>query len=86
MRKAVAMIRPFELRQNFYVYEDGNVIAHEHPKMDEINETITSFMHDYGINHLDLVGPKQYNRGLSKKIKEAVSTKYSNNELEINVL
>lgn len=54
--------------------------------MNELNETIFSLMEEYNVVQLDLVGPKQYNRGLSKKIKEAEMTKFSSNKLEINIV
>lgn len=86
MRKIVGMIRPFDMRQSFYVYEDGNKLACEQPRMNELNETIFGFMEEYDVNQLDLVGPKQYNRGLSKKIKEAEMTKFSADKLVINIV
>lgn len=86
MRKIVGMIRPFDMRQNFYVYEDGNKLACEQPRMGDLNKTIFGLMEEYDVTQLDLVGPKQYNRGLSKKIKEAEMTKFSTNKLEINIV
>lgn len=86
MKKIVGMIRPFDIKQNLYVYEDGNKLACKQPKLDELNEIIFSFMQEYDVSQLDLVGPKQYNRGLSKKLKEAEMIKFNKNNLEINVL
>jgi hypothetical protein len=43
-------------------------------------------MQEYDVSQLDLVGPKQYNKGLSKKIKEAEMIKYDKNTLEINIV
>lgn len=86
MKKIVGVIRPFDLRQTFYVYEDGNKIAIEYPTINEINESVFLLSSKYDVNQLDLVGPKQYNRGLSKRIKEAEIAKYNKNTLEINVV
>lgn len=86
MRKIVGMIRPFDMRQNFYVYEDGNKLACEQPRMGELNDAIFNLMEEYNITQLDLIGPKQYNEGLSKKIKEAEITKFNTNKLEINII
>lgn len=84
-RKIIGMIEPFSLRQTFYVYEDGNKIASAEPKIEEINETVFSFMQEYDVNELNLLGPKQYNRGLSKKLKQEELNKFGLNKLEINI-
>jgi hypothetical protein len=86
MRKIIGMIRPFDMKQNFYVYEDGNKLDLASPTIDEINETVFALMQKYDVKQLDLVGPKQYNKGLSKKIKEAELIKYDKNTLEINIV
>ena len=86
MKKIIGIIQPFVATQQIYVYEDGNKLACEQPRMNELNETIFSLMEEYNVVQLDLVGPKQYNRGLSKKIKEAEMTKFSSNKLEINIV
>lgn len=86
MKKIIGIIRPFDLRQTFYVYEDGNKIAVEYPTLNEINESVFSLSSKYEVNQVDLVGPKQYNRGLSKRIKEAEMTKFNENKLEINIV
>lgn len=86
MKKIIGIIRPFDLRQTFYVYEDGNKIAVEYPTLNEINESVFSLSSKYEVSQVDLVGPKQYNRGLSKRIKEAEMTKFNENKLEINIV
>ncbi len=84
-KKIVAMIQPFSLKQNFYIYENGNKIASVSPKTDEIVETVLSFMKEHDVDQLDLLGPKQYNRGLRKKIKEAEMNKFNKDTLIINI-
>jgi hypothetical protein len=86
MKKIIGMIKPFDMKQNFYVYEDGNKLDSASPTIDEISETIFALMQEYDVSQLDLVGPKQYNKGLSKKIKEAEMIKYDKNTLEINIV
>lgn len=85
-RKIVGLIKPFDMKQNFYVYEDGNKLTSAEPKLEEISDTIFSFADQYNITQVDLVGPKQYIRGLTKKIQETEIKKYSKNKLEINII
>lgn len=86
MSKITAVIKPFSLRQNFYVYENGNKIDSANPKIDEINDTIFLFMQKYNVDQLDLIGSKQFNSGLKKKIQEAEFTKFGKTALEINII
>lgn len=86
MKKIVGVLRPFVLEQNFYVYEDGNKIDTAEPTVEEINDTIFNFIDKYQVTQVDLVGPKQYSKGISKKLKEAEIKKYSRNIIEINLI
>ena len=86
MKKIVGVLRPFDLEQSFYVYENGNKIDMANPTVDEINEIIFSFVEKYDVSQIDLTGPKQYSKGISKKIKEAEVLKYNKNSLIINLI
>ena len=54
-KKIVGVVRPFDRKQNFYVYEDGNKLAIATPTIDEINDTIFSFVDTYDVHQIDLV-------------------------------
>lgn len=82
MKKIIGRIQPFEMTQNFYIYEDGNLI---NEISGDINE-IPSIAYENDINKVDLYGSKQFNRGIREKIKKAEMTKYNKNILEVNVL
>jgi hypothetical protein len=86
MRKIVGLVRPFDMKQNFYVYEDGNKIDTATPHIDDINSTIFALADKYNITQVDLVGPKQYIRGLTKKFQEAEMQKYNENKININIV
>ena len=86
MKKIIGVLRPFDRRQNFYVYEDSNRLETKQPTIDEINETIFALCQKYDIIQVDLTGPKQFNRGLKKKIELAEMQKYNENKLIINVI
>lgn len=86
MKKIVGLIKPFDLKQNFYVYEDGNKIDTALPKIDEIGNTVLSLADKYNITQVDLVGSKQFNKGLRKKLQEEEMTKFNSNKLTINIL
>lgn len=86
MKKIVAYLRPFDLKQNFYVYEDGHKIASAAVEMKEIPELVLSFSEEYSVFQLDLAGPKQYARGVKKNIEEIELTKNEINKIEINII
>lgn len=82
-KRIVGMIKPFVLEQDIYVYEDGNKIDNIKVPLSKINETIFSLSQKYNITTIDLMGSKQFNRGLIKKIKEEEMTKFNENKLQI---
>lgn len=84
--KIIGILRPFDLEQSFYVYENGNKIDMAYPTIDEVNDTIFTFVEKYNITQVDLTGPKQYIKGISKKIKEAEFSKYNKNSIQINLI
>lgn len=85
-KKIIALIKPFDMKQSLYVYEDENQIDSYSFAVNDINDVIFIFVDKYDIQYVDLVGPKQYVEGIKKKIKEAESTKYNKNKLKINII
>lgn len=86
MRKIVGIIKPFDMKQDLYVYEDGNKLEITETKMDGIYNTIFALVDKYNITQINLLGAKQYNKGLVKKIKEEEMKKYNTNKLIINII
>ena len=84
--KIVGVLRPFDRKQNFYVYKDGNKIDMISVILDEMNAEVLALAEKYEINRLDLTGPKQYARGIVKRLEEAEMAKYSKITLEINII
>ena len=85
-RKIIGVLRPFERRQSFYVYEDGNRLEMQRPTIDEVNNTVFALSDKYDVTQVDLTGPKQYSRGIKKKLELAEMEKSSTNKLTINVI
>lgn len=85
MKKIIAIVTPFQLKQDVYVYEDGNKVDIRYPKLEDLEETIFTLSEQYDIEKVSLIGSKQFNRGLSKKIKEKELSKYNKNKLDISL-
>lgn len=87
MKKIIGMLRPFDMSQTLIVYEDGNKIDIKECLLESfITEDIFELAKKHDIHQLDLVGPKKYAKGIANKIKEASLIKYTDNELEINII
>lgn len=86
MRKIVGILRPFDLHQTLYVYEDSNKIDYAKPTFAELNNTIFALVDQYQINDITFLGSMQFNRGIKNKLIEDELTKYSYNKLNINLL
>lgn len=82
-KKIIGILRPFDKKQCFQVYEDGNALETKYTTIDDLEATIYELCEKYSVTEVDLTGPKQYNRGLKKKFE----TKYSNsNKININIV
>lgn len=86
MKKIIGIISPFDIKQNFYVYEDGNKIDTISTTIKDISKDIFLLVEKYNIYKIDLSGSKQYNRGLKKQIQKAEMNKFNENKLEINII
>lgn len=84
--KIVGIIKPYDRKQQFSIFKDGNKIQTIDFKMEDLNDGLVVLAQQFETNQIDLVGPKQYIRGLIKQIKELEKTKYSKDELEINII
>lgn len=85
-KKIVGIIQPFDIHQNFYVYENGNKLEIMKPKLEEMIDTIFAFSNKFEVNQVDLVGPKQYLKGFTKQIKAEEVKRYNKEKLEINIV
>ena len=86
MKKIVAIIKPFEIKQKVFVYEDGQEIASTEAALDELNETILSYANTYEVNSVDFAGPKKYNSGLAQELEQYELVKYNVNNIDINII
>ena len=86
MRKIIGIIHPFDLKQTFYVYEDGNKLDIVHTTIQEIPDTIFKLSNLYDTYQIDLSGSEQFAKGIIKKIQEQEFTRYNENKLIIKCI
>ena len=86
MKKIIAVLRPFDRKQNIYVFEDNNKIDEKQTTLEDFNISIFQLSKEYEITQVDLSGPKQFSRGIKRKLEEAEIEKYSENKLVINII
>lgn len=73
MKKIIASIRPFDMQQHLYVFEDGEKIDEATVSLSDVENTVLDFINKYQIIDVDIAGPKQFNQ----KIGQGLITKYS---------
>lgn len=86
MKKIIGLLKPFDMEQIFYVYEDGNQLETIQMTIDEIPENVLQLCDKYNIEQIDLVGSKGYSKGLIKQIQEKEIAKYNKNTLIIKCI
>lgn len=86
MKKIVAILQPFDLKQTVYTYEDGNKIQVTEIETATVAEEICKIAQALQVKEINLGGAKQYSKGIGKKITETAATQYSVNDLEIKYI
>lgn len=94
MKKIIGILRPFDYKQQFFVYEDGNKIDSIETTIDDLPKEVIDLAQKYEIIQVDLTGPKQYGRGIKKNIEELEATQLAkfkkvtseNTKLEIRII
>lgn len=85
-KKIIGLLQPFDLKQNIYVYEDGNKIEIIETKVDNFTSEMLQLINKYKIEDIELAGPKKYTKGIGTKIQEEYIKNYSNNNLNIKYI
>lgn len=86
MKKIIGLIQPFDIYQQFYVYQDGNKIDMMQTKIQDIPDTIFELSQTYDINQIDLSGAKHFTKKIIQQIQAQEITKYSENKLIIKCI
>lgn len=82
-KKIIGLLQPFDLKQNIYIYEDGNKIEIIETKVDNFTSEMLQLINKYKIEDIELAGPKKYTKGIGAKVQEEYIKNYSNNNLNI---
>lgn len=85
-KKIIGLLQPFDLKQNIYIYEDGNKIEIIETKVDNFTSEMLQLINKYKIEDIELAGPKKYTKGIGTKVQEEYIKNYSNNNLNIKYI
>lgn len=85
MKKIVSVIKPFIMQQNVFVYENGNKIDVINSTLDDIEDNFLNLIDKYNIEQIELIGPKNYSKGIKKKFQEKELSKYNKNSVNIKL-
>ena len=86
MKKIIGIIHPFDHKQTFYVYEDGNKLEIVQTTIEKIPDTIFKLSHTYDVYQVDLSGAQRFTKGIIKQIQEKEMLKYNENKLTIKCI
>lgn len=87
MKKIIGILRPFDIEQKYFIYDNGNKIDSFSVSIEnDMIDVILGYVDKYEITQIDLTGPKQFVKGIVKEIKKAEIKKYRKENLEINII
>lgn len=82
-KKIVSIVGPFERKQRIFVYENGNKLEAIEVALNDIYSTIFDFVDQYNITTVSFIGPKQFIKGIVKRLKKYELNRYDKNFLII---
>ena len=85
-KKIIGLLQPFDLKQNIYIYEDGNKIEIIETKVDNFTSEMLQLINKYKIEDIELEETKKYTKGIGAKVQEEYIKNYSNNNLNIKYI
>ena len=86
MKKIIGVLKPFDIYQTFYVYEDGNKLEVTTTRIKDISDTIFQLSAKYDVMQIDLAGATYYAQGIAKQIQEKEMQKYNQSRLVIRCI
>lgn len=86
MKKIVSVIRPFLMKQNIFVYENGNKIDVTSAPLNAIETVLVETAKKYDVKTIELVGPKSYSAGIKLRVEGAEMDKYNKNDIEVKII
>lgn len=86
MKKIVLLLAPYLLDQEIYVIQDNVTVETIDTTIDKLSETLFATADKYKTLQVDIIGPKQYSRGIKKQIETKELATYNVNNLQINII
>ena len=83
MNKLITAIQPFLQKQTIYVYEDNVKIDAVQVSYTNFVEKMVELSRQYTTGDIEIIGPKQYTKGLGNQILETELTRYGKNIINI---
>ena len=81
----IANLKTFTFAHNIIVMDGDKVLATTKASMKKVPEVISQLINDYKCGQVVLSVDKAYIKGIADKIKQCYKTKYTNNEIELNI-
>lgn len=85
-KKIIGIIRPLDMQQSLFVFDGSEQIDSMTTTIDEIKNDILILSDKYGIEQVDVTGPKTYTEHIVQECQEAELTKYSHNTIKFNLI
>ncbi len=80
----VAVIQPFIMLQNIYVYRDGECVKATNCSLEEINNICYTLCREYDIHNLDLIGVRDYITRIKNEMSNLTAYQQFNIKITLN--
>lgn len=83
MNKMISIMQPFVKKQLVYIYEDNIKTDVIQINLSNFAEEMVALTREKEVTEIELIGPKQYTKGIGNKILEIELTQYKENKINI---
>ena len=83
MNKMISIMQPFVKKQLVYIYEDNIKTDAIQINLSNFAEEMVALTREKEVTEIELIGPKQYTKGIGNKILEIELTQYKENKINI---
>ena len=83
MNKMISIMQPFVKKQLVYIYEDNIKTDVIQINLSNFAEKMVALTREKEVTEIELIGPKQYTKGIGNKILEIELTQYKENKINI---
>ena len=85
MKRIISVVKPFDIIQNVFIYEDKNILETFEVNFENITDELLKLAKEKSILDIELIGPKKFSKKIKENILEKENLNYNENKINIKL-